>query len=785
MDILYQILSRLFSVSVSACVLVLAVILLRYIFARAPKWTRTLMWAVVGLRLLFPFQLAVPVSRSKTENVLPVIYDAVYGSFRLDTGVEAVDDAASIAMKMTSVPKVETVLHGGSDENTLLYIWLAGMGLMLVYLLVSSLLLRKKIRVSVKTEKDAAVCDHIRTPFIFGVFRPVIYLPSSLATEKYDYILRHERAHIQRRDHLIKPAAFLLLTVYWFLPPLWLAYILLCRDIELACDEKAVASESTDYKKEYSSILLECTARSASVAVCPLAFGGGAVKSRVRSILKNKKPAVAALIAAVAAALILVTVFLCRPSAKPGRVEDGIPDYHILRPFSCCRDLMLSNEKVNTYIDEERSFIIGEGGIVYAQYPLSGERQYIGTLRETDGAALWEREDVQSLLPAYVQKEGLLKAYTLVRPEGWTETLFVTGKGIVIHVYFDGDMEVGSMMITDAEPIAIGSTDALRQYKYDKGLNTASLTLDTESGMGSFSAAPYSDYLAFGFYTETAGTLTLTTLDQGQYQYVFRKENGDLVYDAVLSRPGPGAKPEDKTVLSFESEDKNAVASEADIMKAAADSLTDRTLWSDGKGTGLSFYPVGTETKRDRITVYAYVMCLSFEKGQDYYTVTDETVQPAEIILHKWKGQLQNESVRFDFSGRKVKKYFSDWPDGLPGLLAGQVRQNCYDFAYAEMDRDHVNVPIVPAGFEKVTSLEEAGVPKSGAQKIREHLPAMTEEGFYTAVGAVRRENGSQYETYIDNRENTICFIRYNASDNERESAMCFSLETGEVTMVE
>lgn len=774
MDILIQIFSRLVSVSLSVSVLVLAVILLRYILTRAPKWTRVLLWAVVGLRLLLPFQLAVPVSRYKTEYVLPVIYNANYSSFRLNTGVHAVDAASNIAMKMTSVPEITEKVTDYSGGYTAVCIWLGGMAVMLCYFIVSALVLKRKTAVSVRTEKNVAVCDNIKTPFIFGVFRPVIYLPSSLTEDKYGFILKHEKAHIRRRDHLIKPAAFLLLTVYWFLPPLWPAFILLCRDIELACDEKAVASESAEYKKEYSSILLECTARSAAVAVCPLAFGGGAVKRRIKNIVKYKKPLAAALVFAIVLTVALAAAFLLKPSVRPERVNAGYTDYYIFHPFDCLYDDMLSTGKVNAYPEDSNVFITGKDGIIYIKYGSAGEPEYYGTLEEIDGSALWDREDVQKLLPNYIKREGLMKTLA-VSPSEYAQTLFfVTGKGTVISAMFNNKQELLSLMITSAGILTTGKNDYFRSYASSDGMDSAKLTLDTATGLGTFTPALYSDYLAFGFYSETEDRITLATLDKGQYRYVFGKEEGSLKYLASASRPGPGAAPKDKTVLEFVSEGKNAVTDPSEVAKTVEKALGEYTLWDDGKGTGLAFLSAGREEDSEGLDLYGYLMTLSFEKGSDHYTVTDETVQPAVMSFIKKDGRLETEIIRYDISALKSKK---DFFDGLSDYHRQCLRQSCCAAAYAEMDKDGKNLPIVPVGMSSVMTLEQAGATKAVVKRITEQLPE--EIGFYLNVGYRRGENGMLYETYIDRDDNTVCFIRYDGKIKEPVDSRSYTFTGG------
>lgn len=171
-------------------------------------------------------------------------------------------------------------------------IWLVGMLLFIVVAMVSTIRLHLLVREAICCREKVSLCDAVTSPFLLGIIRPRIYLPSTLEEEEMDYILAHEKAHLKRGDHLWKPVGYLILCVYWFHPLCWIAYILLCRDIELACDEKVIRDMSFEDKKEYSRVLLSCATQRRYVLTCPLAFGEIGVKNRVKSVLNHKKAAV-------------------------------------------------------------------------------------------------------------------------------------------------------------------------------------------------------------------------------------------------------------------------------------------------------------------------------------------------------------------------------------------------------------------------------------------------------------------------------------------------------------
>ena len=196
----------------------------------------------------------------------------------------------------------------------LTYVWLAGMAVLLGWAAFSWLRLRRQVAASVSVAKGVYICDDIASPFILGVLRPRIYLPSGLTGATLESVLRHERAHLKRRDHWWKPLAHVLIAVYWFNPLLWAAYVLLCRDIELACDERVVRDMTREDRAAYSQALLQCSLnRRRRLVLCPLAFGEVGVRTRVKSVLRYRRPAVWLSAAAVLLCAALAVTFLTEP----------------------------------------------------------------------------------------------------------------------------------------------------------------------------------------------------------------------------------------------------------------------------------------------------------------------------------------------------------------------------------------------------------------------------------------------------------------------------------------
>ena len=305
---------KLLNLSISASWLVLAVLVLRLVSKRSPKWMNVLLWGMVALRLMLPFSIESALSLIPSAETLSPEVVRFDPAPTITSGVEFIDNAVnpSLSESFAAAPLasvnplyVWTYLAG--------WVWLIGLGAMLLYALVSYLRLRRRVSVSLCVRENIYLCDAISSPFILGVVKPRIYLPSGLDEVQRQNVLSHERAHLARRDHWWKPLGFALLAVYWFNPVLWLAYALLCRDIELACDERVIRTMDESAVKTYSTVLLACSIPRKAVITCPLAFGEVGVKERVRNALHYKKPAFWVVAASVTVCVVVAVCFLTNP----------------------------------------------------------------------------------------------------------------------------------------------------------------------------------------------------------------------------------------------------------------------------------------------------------------------------------------------------------------------------------------------------------------------------------------------------------------------------------------
>ena len=332
---------HLINVSIMASWLVLAIMLFRLVFKKAPKYITCALWALVAIRLIFPISIESPVSLIPSEETIPLEIEYSQAP-ALDTGIDSlnivvnpiIQDNFTPSDELTSINPIQLPIYIGA------YLWQIGIVVMMLYALISYIRIRLKVRERVKTEKHIYICDRIPSPFILGIIRPNIYLPSHINEEDSAFVIAHEKAHIQRLDHIWKPLGYVLLTIYWFNPLLWLGYILLCRDIEYACDEKVVKTMSLDAKKEYSTTLLNLSVHNRYVTACPLAFGESGVKGRIISVLNYKKPTFWVILVALILCVIMTVCFLTNPVTKSFETNTSSPfvTYHKGKLYFNCID---------------------------------------------------------------------------------------------------------------------------------------------------------------------------------------------------------------------------------------------------------------------------------------------------------------------------------------------------------------------------------------------------------------------------------------------------------------
>ena len=358
--------SRIFSgvlqMSIAAAWMIPVVMVLRLLLKRAPKWVNLVLWGLVGLRLVCPF---VPESRFSLMPKLPILSGYLYGNmignpagnvFRADTLQNGTNFSNNISQAALdgSMGAAGSGMGGafgitGSGIgafgagvwriperllSAFSILWLAGVILFTGYAVYSYARVRRQVAEAMWLRENLWICDEVKSPFILGLRKPKIYLSSSMDEVLYPYVIAHEQAHLKRGDQWWKPLGFLILAIHWFQPFVWVAYLLFCNDLELACDESAVKKLNPQERKDYSYALLSCSMQRRLVTVCPLAFGEVGVKKRVKEILNYKKPTFWVVLAAVAVCVIVAVCFLTNPKQgttttilltnEAGKSENGV-----------------------------------------------------------------------------------------------------------------------------------------------------------------------------------------------------------------------------------------------------------------------------------------------------------------------------------------------------------------------------------------------------------------------------------------------------------------------------
>lgn len=318
--------------SLTTGLLILVVIAVRFLLKKSPKWVHCLLWGLVAVRLMIP--VSIESTFSLIPSAAPIPKEIEYAvKPELDTGIGAVDHVINPVLQNHFAP---TQIAGFDTKSLqtplekwisfLSRIWITGVILMLFYAMISFLMLKRRVRKATAVNFGGMLyyeSNQIVTPFLLGIVRPKIYMPAKMEERAREFVLLHEKTHISRGDHIWKPLGFLILSLYWFHPLCILAYILFCRDMEYACDEKATGNRDKNWKADYCQTLLNYSIEKRHIAACPVAFGEVSVKNRIKHILKNRKPVLGMLVLGVVACIIVAVCFLTNPKKEMGVDSDG------------------------------------------------------------------------------------------------------------------------------------------------------------------------------------------------------------------------------------------------------------------------------------------------------------------------------------------------------------------------------------------------------------------------------------------------------------------------------
>jgi len=360
--------------AVTAGWLVLAVVVLRLLLRRAPRWIHCTLWGVVAARLALPF--SIPSSFSLVPSAQTIVPGSLHAARPvIETGIPAVN--TQVEQYLQSVYYEGVTVPAGTAAHTadlLAVIWITGAALLGLYCLGTYLHLRFRLRTAVRSPDGLWQSEWVDSPFVLGLLRPRIYVPFRMDGDTLAQVAAHERAHIARGDHVWKVLAFVLLALHWFQPLLWAAYILFCRDMEYACDQRVLRALDDEGRRRYSAALLHCAAPRRTAAVCPVAFGELRVGQRIKGALHYKKPAFWLVLLAVLALVVTAVCFLTDPPVKDGP--------HWLRTRTSWR---LSDAELLVYYS-------GSGGAAYYARALDQQQQRTlsALLRQLDTDQLTE-----------------------------------------------------------------------------------------------------------------------------------------------------------------------------------------------------------------------------------------------------------------------------------------------------------------------------------------------------------------------------------------------------------
>lgn len=318
---------KIVNMSISASWLVLVVLILRFVLKKAPKWVNILLWGIVAIRLICPFSFESALSLIPSAETFPE--KVISGpSFDVQTGITPVDNRINDYLGDRYFEGVTVPANNGNNIMTILTIvWTIGILLLVAYTVISYWRLRRKVDTAVRYKDNIFQSENVKSPFVLGIIKPRIYLPFNMNDQDLEHVVAHEQAHIHRKDHWWKPFGFLLLTIHWFNPLVWLAYVLLCRDIELACDEGVIKELGNEQRADYTQALVACSVNRRMIAACPLAFGEVGVKDRVKSVMNYKKPAFWGVVLAVIVCVFVAVCFLTNPVTKNNGTDGTVTEW--------------------------------------------------------------------------------------------------------------------------------------------------------------------------------------------------------------------------------------------------------------------------------------------------------------------------------------------------------------------------------------------------------------------------------------------------------------------------
>ena len=570
------------NMSITATILAVVVLLLRLLLKKAPKWISVLLWGLVALRLICPFAVESPFSLiPKTDWVVqePLTEE----NYFLDSVPDTIPsfDSSSFGSDVTvqysyyPLENSNIEIHKGLSISFILScVWTAGMAALLLHTVISTIRLRKSIGAAVRVRDNVWESSAVESPFVLGMILPRIYVPRGMAEEKLAYVIAHEEAHIRRKDHWWKPLGFLLLTIHWFNPVLWLAYILLCRDIEMACDERVIKEYDDVRRADYSEALLDCSVKRKMITACPLAFGEVSVKERIKSVLHYKKPAFWIVVVAVVACIVAAVCFLTNPLT-------------VRNPW--VQEYVVGAEGILGQVDKEKYESVSEdfaiGADKYGRAVFKDPFTAFDTMKELYSEGLTLIAEEQNLLPISQRNYKLYKKFgwqvTSGSAEAQSQASFISGFLDIYENSFDkekpntdlpaptmeGEIGTETVLISNvaAEPL---SYEFLKQHQEEIWAYRATAIGDTVD----------ETFRKWGERIAAAG------VDQNQncvVVYVYDFDTGDIGrFQKALGHLSYILVERDTTIEMIPDEKRNLTLEDVITLSAKGEELT----WTDFDG---------------------------------------------------------------------------------------------------------------------------------------------------------------------------------------------------------
>ena len=453
-----QIFLKALNLSISASYLIIAIIAARLILKRAPKALYCVLWLLVAIRLVFPFSIESVFSLVPAAQ--PIAPDIIYeDASHIDTGTTIADTSVNNYLQQNMAPRPEDSANSMQTAIAIAsYIWVIGIAIMCAYFIFTTMRLKHRVRDAVPYELDGGKIyrtDATGTPFLLGLVNPKIYVPYGIDEDTLKYVALHENAHKKRHDHLIKPIAYLLLAVYWFNPVIWIAYCLLCRDIELACDEKVIRRLGADNRCAYSEALLTCSVSRKTIAACPIAFGEIGIKARIKNILDYKKPTFWIIAAAVAVCVVMPVCFMTQKKNDPavsGTVSiDDSDIFKLTLPVDLAERLLWKTEdgKNLVFYDSSGTYEIGrmEEVLEYDIYSLFNKDANPDAKEYYTIGSYGKNKEIETL----VNTTHTTREYYPNEAESKAEAQHYEIPAEGIAEFYEGDSDAGTILIPNAD----------------------------------------------------------------------------------------------------------------------------------------------------------------------------------------------------------------------------------------------------------------------------------------------------------------------------------------------